>query len=119
MVKATGRREHALSPSRERRAVPRFRFTARVEVTDNSSDVMLAGRIVEISQKGCYVNTLSAPPEGTRIRLRITHGLDTFKTAAEVKRVEPGVGMGVRFIETLDDQQLTLNAWLAELSVTN
>jgi PilZ domain len=118
MSKTKGRPGRAVSPGPERRSTPRFRFTARVEVTDHLSDIILAGRIVEISQMGCYVNTLGAPAEGTRIRLRITHGLDTFKTAAEVKRVEPGVGMGVQFLDTPEDQQHILSAWLAELSAT-
>lgn len=102
---------------RDRRAVPRFRFTARAEMMDHSSDAVLAGRIVTISEKACYVNTLSAPPPGTRIRLRITHGLDTFKSAGIVVRVEPGTGMGVEFIETAKDQQGILSAWIAELSM--
>lgn len=106
----------ATSPGRERRAAPRFRFTARAEVTDHSSDTVLAGRIVKISQNGCYVNTLSAPPPGTRIRLRITHGLDTFKSAGEVKHVESGAGMGVQFIDTPEDQQRILDGWLAQMS---
>lgn len=110
------KQERAVSLGRERRTTPRFRFTARAEVSDHSSDKLLTGKIVEISQRGCYVNTLSAPPSGTRIRLRITHGLNTFKSIGDVKHVEPGTGMGVQFIDTPEDQQRILDGWLAQLS---
>jgi len=33
-----------------------------------------------------------------------------------VRHVEPGTGMGVLFIDTPDDQQRILDAWLAQLS---
>ena len=82
---------------------------------DHSFDEVLAGRIVSISMAGCYVNTLSAPPPGTRIRLRITHNLDTFKSGGRVVRVDPGAGMGVAFAETSEDQKRILGGWIAEL----
>lgn len=102
--------------AREKRSAPRFRFTARVDLTDDSTDSMLSGRIVQISQTGCYVNLLSAPPAGTRIRLRITHGLDTFKTRGEIRHVEAGVGMGVQFIDAPPNQLKILSSWIAELT---
>jgi hypothetical protein len=115
MSKVHEQPEHAIPAGRDRRSTPRFQFTARAEVMDHASDAVLAGRVVEISQNGCYVNTLSAPPAGTRIRLRITHGRDTFKSAGGIMHVEPGAGMGVQFIDTPEDQQRVLDAWVAQL----
>ncbi|HYA89529.1 MAG TPA: PilZ domain-containing protein [archaeon] len=117
MSKIPKKSDYRIPPSGDRRSVPRFRFTARAEVVDHASDVVLAGRIVRISQTGCYVNTLSAPPAGTQIRLRITHGLDTFKSAGKVIHAEPGTGMGVEFVDIAEDQQKILSAWIAELGV--
>jgi len=117
MSESPKKSDYRIPPSRDRRSAPRFRFTARAEVVGHGSDVVLAGRIVRISQTGCYVNTLSAPPTGTQIRLRITHGLDTFKSAGKVVHVEPGTGMGVEFVDTSEDQQKVLSAWIAELGV--
>jgi hypothetical protein len=58
--------DYRIPPGGDRRSVPRLRFTARAEVADHASDVVLAGRIVRISQTGCYGNTLSAPQRELR-----------------------------------------------------
>jgi hypothetical protein len=60
---------------------------------------------------------LERPPAGTQIRLRITHGLDTFKSAGKVVHVVPGTGMWIEFVDTSEDQQRILSAWIAELGV--
>jgi len=102
-------------PFREHREVPRYSFIAQVDLTEPSSDTHISGRISEISRKGCYVDVLNTLPEGTTIRLKITRDQGEFATAGRIIYVQPGMGMGVAFVEIPTDQLKILDDWLSEL----
>jgi PilZ domain len=101
---------------RERRTVPRYTLIATVEVLEPASDVHLSGRISEISRKGCYIDLLNTLPPGTPIRLWISRDTGTFETPGKVIYAQPGMGMGVLFLDTSAPQLQVLDAWLAELA---
>ncbi len=102
-------------PFREKRTVPRYSFIATVEVVEPVSDVHIAGRISEISRKGCYVDVLNTLPVGTLIKLQVTRDQGAFATNGRIIYVQEGMGMGVAFIEPPADQLKVLDSWLAEL----
>jgi hypothetical protein len=101
----------------DRRAVPRYTFIATVEIVDPVSGVRLAGRVSEISRKGCYVDILNALPKDTPINLRVSRDRGTFATPAKVIYVQEGMGMGVAFVNPPADQVRILESWLAELAL--
>jgi PilZ domain len=103
------------SPHSERRAVPRYTFIATAEIIEPASGVRMAGRISEISRKGCYVDLLNTLPIGTAIQLRISRDQGAFACAAKIIYVQQGMGMGVAFHETPSDQLQILDSWLTEL----
>ena len=100
----------------ERRAVPRYPLIAAVEVVEPSSDTHLSGRISEISRKGCYVDVLNTLPPGTSVRLCISRDEGSFETPGRIIYTQPGMGMGVLFLETPAAQLQVLDRWLAELA---
>jgi len=102
-------------PFRDKREVPRYSFIAEAVVTDLASDTRIAGRISEISRKGCYVDVLNTLPEGTSIHLRISRDQGAFETDGRIIYVQPGMGMGVAFANIPADQLKLLDTWLAEL----
>jgi hypothetical protein len=74
----------------------------------------IVGRIREISRKGCYVNTASTLPENTFFRVFISREERTFMTNGKVIYVHEGIGMGIVFVDTTEDQLEILNDWLAD-----
>jgi PilZ domain len=98
-----------------RRTVPRFSLIATVEVVESSSDMRLSGRLSEVSRKGAYIDVLNALPTGTLVKIRVSRDCGTFATGAKVIYVQEGMGMGVAFMDTPEDQLNVLDAWLAEL----
>ena len=102
-------------PYREKRSVPRFSFIATAEIVEPVSDVHIAGRISEISRKGCYVDILNTLPVGTQIRIQVSRDQGTFATPAKIIYVQEGMGMGVAFLDPAPDQVAVLESWLTEL----
>ncbi|MGB0034847.1 MAG: PilZ domain-containing protein [Candidatus Acidiferrales bacterium] len=101
---------------RDRRSVPRFNFIASVDLTEPASDMRIAGRISEISRKGCYVDILNTLPVGTLLHLRITRDQGSFSSKGKIIYVHEAMGMGVGFVDVAEEQLKILDSWLAELA---
>ncbi len=101
---------------REKRTVPRYSFIAHVEVIEPTSDTHIAGRVSEISRKGCYIDVLITLPPGTLIQLKVLRDSGTFSTEGKIIYAQECMGMGVAFLEIADSELKTLDAWLAELA---
>ena len=104
------------APIREKRSVPRYTLIASVEVIESTTETKIAGRISEISRKGCYVDVLNTLPVSTRVRLVISRDKGNFTTHGKIIYVQESMGMGVAFMDTPDDQLQILEVWLAELA---
>jgi PilZ domain len=100
----------------EKREVPRFSLIASAEILEPASGVHIAGRISEISRKGCYLDVLNTLPVGTRLRLTISRDQGVFTSEARIIYVQQGMGMGIAFVEIPPDQMSILDAWIAELT---
>jgi PilZ domain len=103
-------------PYREQRSVPRYTFIASAEISEPTSELRIAGRISEISRKGCYVDLLNTLPVSTPINLRITRDSGTFSTPAKIIYVQEAMGMGVAFEDPPEEQLRILDSWLAEIA---
>lgn len=101
-------------PFRDHREVPRYTFIAEADLAEPATDTHFSGRISEISRKGCYVDVLNTLPEGTALKLKIMRDQGVFVTNARIIYVQPGMGMGVAFVDVPADQLKILDAWLAE-----
>ena len=101
--------------TRERRSVPRYGLIAQAEIAEPASGVRIAGRISEISSKGCYLDILNTLPVQTVVEVRVTRDQGTFVSRGRVIYAQDGMGMGIAFQETAADQLKILDIWLAEL----
>jgi hypothetical protein len=99
-----------------RREVPRFSLIAVAVLREPESDTKISGRISELSRKGCYVDTLIALPEGTHLEVRVSRDQGVFESHAKIIYVQSGMGMGLVFVNTADEQLKILDSWLDELS---
>jgi PilZ domain len=100
----------------ERRHAPRYPFIAEAVVTEISTDTKLIAKTSDLSIGGCFLDMLNPSPEGTDIRVRISHASTTFTARGSVVFVFPNMGMGVVFRSVEDDQLAILQEWISQLS---
>ena len=101
------------------RSVPRYTFVAVAELTENTTQTCIMGRIAEISRKGCYVDVFNPLPEGTLLTVVISRDQGRFATKAKVLYAHERLGMGVAFLEPTNDQLEILDSWLIEIPLTD
>jgi hypothetical protein len=99
----------------ERRRAPRYPIIADAEITEIVSDAKLSARTSDLSVGGCFLEMLNPSPDGTEIRVRISHANTTFTALGRVVFLFPNMGMGVMFTNVDANQQAVLQKWLEEL----
>jgi PilZ domain len=102
--------------SGERRKHPRYPFTATLEAFEPKSQTRIQGRTADLSEGGCYVDTICPFPAQTRVRVRITRAQRSFESQATVVYAVAGMGMGLQFDGPNAQQRLNLRNWVRELS---
>lgn len=110
---------HMLSTSTssgERRQHPRYPFTGTLEAFEPKSQTRIQGRTADLSEGGCYVDTICPFPAQTRVRVRITRAQRSFESQATVVYAVSGMGMGLQFDNPDAQQRLNLRKWVRELS---
>jgi hypothetical protein len=97
----------------DRRVAARFPVILVAEVTELPLGTPRTGRTSDISETGCFVDSLHPLSTGSRIRLRLTRGYESFETTATVV-YNPAQGMGIRFDDPVAPKQLAvLHKWIA------
>jgi hypothetical protein len=84
------------------------------DVVELSRGACLSAQTSDISRTGCYIDTLNPIPQGSHVRLRITHHAEVFEAIVEVVYVSYGLGMGVTFTEVAPGQREKLERWLED-----
>ena len=96
------------------RRTTRHYFGGPAEVIDIRSKRQLLAPATDLSLFGCFVKTIAPFAEGTRIRLRITHGGEVFEARGHVAHSRAGKGMGIALAEIELPHQVVLDEWLAQ-----
>jgi hypothetical protein len=99
----------------ERRQAPRYPFIAEAVVTEISSDTKFIAKTGDLSIGGCFLDMLNPTPQGTDVRVRISHDNTTFTALGRVAFILPNMGMGVTFTSIEQDQQAILQKWISNL----
>jgi hypothetical protein len=100
----------------ERRAHPRYPFTACVAAIDAKYRTTLNARTSDLSRGGCYVDAFSPFPLKSDVKLRLTCEKRSFVAKAQVVCSRAGMGMGLQFTDVEATQLSVLDEWLGELS---
>ncbi len=88
---------------------------AAIELTDTQSEKHLTAHTTNVSLFGCFVSAASPFPEGTKVRLRISHAGTSFAALGKVVFSRPSSGMGIAFTTIEPTSQTTLEKWIATL----
>ncbi len=88
---------------------------AGIQLADLQTEKQLAAHIENLNLLGCFVETVTPFPEGTKVRLKISHAGVNFIAIGKVAYSRPQAGMGVAFT-TIDPSNVPiLDAWLENL----
>jgi hypothetical protein len=96
----------------ERRKAPRHFLSAAAEILDMASGVRTAARVGDLSMTGCSIDTVNCFPPGTRVRVRMRRNDTEVNCLAVVRNVQPGMGMGLAFVNLNDWERATLENWI-------
>jgi len=98
----------------ERRSAPRIPMVLAAEIVELPRGAKMVARTSDISLTGCYIDTLNPVPQGSKIRVRITHHEEIFEAVARVVYTSAGLGMGLMYETVSAEDQSKLNRWLSE-----
>lgn len=95
----------------DRRLRPRLRVS--LDAMWDSSTEAHSARITNLSDGGCYLDSVGEVRQGEIVGFRILlPDGDWLYLEGEVRHHTPGVGFGVQFVDLNDDQQQKLHALL-------
>ena len=103
----------ALVAEQDRRLTSRNTLVASVKAEDLAGGISLSARTCDVSVHGCYLDTINPFSTGTRIRVHLTKGNETFHSLAVVVYVHYGLGMGVAFTEISPSAREMIQRWMA------
>lgn len=83
----------------ERRQVPRYTCRGTADVRPEGSEAWLSGTVADLSEGGCYVQTMSPLPVNLGVELQLNLGGFQLSALGEVKVSHPNAGMGIAFRE--------------------
>jgi len=96
----------------ERRARPRIKVKVPVELFAPDNDVPLRGATADLSEVGCYIETMFPFPIGTIFEMSLQ--IDgTLLAVGTVITCDPQVGNGIEFTRVLPEDQEELRAYVA------
>ena len=98
----------------DRRSTPRYPMVLAADIVELPRGARLLARTADISRTGCYVDTLNPIPQGSKVRVRITHHQEIFEALGAVVYSSPLLGMGIAFSEVSLEQMGRLQGWLEE-----
>jgi len=95
----------------ERRARPRARIQVPVELFAPNSDVPLRGATADLSEIGCYIESIYPFPIGTVLDMSLQIGA-TVLAQGTVVTCDPQVGNGIEFSKMLPEDREDLRAFI-------
>jgi hypothetical protein len=99
----------------DRRQNKRYTFSATAEVVETVSGARLSTRAADLSQEGCYLDSLNPFPIGSNVRVRISWGGAELTCTAVVRDSQPGMGMGIAFTNLNDARKALIESWIKRL----
>jgi hypothetical protein len=101
--------------SRDRRAHPRYKYGASVELHPGGDVVPIRARTMDLSLGGCFVEMSNPLKQGTQTRIALWAGDTKLWADARVITSTPGFGIGVQFTKISPEDEKRLKEFLEEI----
>jgi len=95
----------------ERRRSPRIKVKVPAEIVVEGTDIPVRGATSDLSQNGCYIETIFPFPVGTKLEIKLQLE-GTLLILAIVATCDPQVGNGIRFTRMLEEDIEELGAFI-------
>jgi hypothetical protein len=95
----------------EHRAAPRIKVNVPVELFVPGNDVPLRGATSDLSESGCYIESIFPHPIGTVLEMSLQLNEKVLALGTVVTR-DPQVGNGIKFTKMLPEDQEELRKYL-------
>ncbi|HVM91883.1 MAG TPA: PilZ domain-containing protein [Terriglobales bacterium] len=106
-----------LAPPRERRAHPRLALQVQIELREEGQDVPYRLETSDLSQGGCYIQTMMPISEGTYLNLTLWVNDAAVRVRGKVVTRHPQFGNGIMFLEFQGDGKRLLERYLDAMAV--
>jgi PilZ domain len=100
----------------DRRETDRHLVIASAEIVELSSGARFSTRTTDLGPGGCFVDTLTPFPVGSKVRVTIYKTDSRIESRGVVVYSQQGLGMGVAFDQLSSKDREALDVWLAELT---
>jgi hypothetical protein len=108
----SGQNRSSLNEQRtEQRIAPRVKVKVPVELRLPGNDVPLRGATSDLSESGCYIESIFPHPIGTILEMSLTVD-ETILAMGTVITRDPQVGNGIKFTKMLPEDQEQLRAYV-------
>jgi hypothetical protein len=104
--------EHGSEQRPEHRSAKRIKVSVPVELCVPGKDVPLRGATSDISESGCYIESIYPFPIGTIFEMTLQIN-GTILALGTVVTCDPQVGNGIKFTKMLPEDQEELCAYVA------
>src|ERR1700681_4369142 len=84
---------------KDRRSHPRLKCRVTIEMHTDTGGTPLFANLTDISMGGCYIETSTILPAGSKIKLGFSMDDATLSTEGVVARLDPGSGLAIQFRE--------------------
>jgi hypothetical protein len=98
-------------PRTEHRAAPRIKVNLPVELFLPGNDVPLRGATSDISESGCYIESIFPHPIGTVLEMSLQVNGTILAVGTVVTR-DPQVGNGIKFTKMLPEDREELRKYV-------
>ena len=98
----------------ERRRFPRYKIAVAVHVRTNNEHIPTFFSTTDLSECGCYIETMLPLPKGTELNLAMWLGSEPVLTAGVVRTYDAGVGMGIEFTGLAEAKRHLLSSYIRE-----
>lgn len=96
------------------RRTPRYSLVVDIEMTEQESDIQIRARTKMLSLFGCGVDTVKLIPQGTSVRIKLSHQGAEVRALARVVYSSSDLGMGVAFTNVEREDERILGWWIAK-----
>jgi len=96
------------------RRTPRYSLAVEIEMTDIQSQTQIRARTKMLSVFGCGIDTVKLFPQGTNVRIKLSHQGKEVRALARVIYSSSDLGMGVAFTSVEREDERVLEWWIAE-----
>ena len=103
---------------KNRRVYPRVKGRLTTEISQDGQERAVLGVLTNLSLGGCYVETSVLLLRGSQMKLTFTVERMTLSIAAEVVRMDMGIGAALKFSDVNQESRTTLQHMLEQLTAS-